>query len=296
MRFLFKLILLIAGAELLTAVLTYPVWLLVRTVADVPVHRVRDRVAMLLIAAGLVVFLPRWKLATRHVLGYSLPRKEFLKQMAIGFAAGMVLMVPLAVALLSLGVRVPHQGLTPTVLATFVGQGLLTGFAVGFIEETCFRGVVYGGIRRESGIGLATLASSGLYAAGHFLGGHLRIPADEVTFHSGFRIVADIFSSFGRPLALVDTFLCLAVLGILLCLIRTRTGAIAGSVGLHASAVCAITVLRNSSQVNSENHWSWLVGSYNGVIGWLALPWISAIALVYWCACRVTADSSSERA
>jgi membrane protease YdiL (CAAX protease family) len=282
MRFLFKLVLLIAGAETLTAFLTYPAWLLVQTVADVPVHRVRDRVAMLLIAAGLAVFLPRWKLATRDVLGYSLPRRVFLRQTTIGFAAGAALVMPLALALLILSIRVPDHGLTPLGLATSLGQGLLTGLAVGFIEETCFRGVIYGGIRRESGIMLATLVSSALYAAGHFLGGHLRVPFAEVTFLSGFRVVGDVFASFEQPLDLIDSFLALSALGILLSLIRTRTGAIAGCVGLHAGAVCAITILRNSSQVNPGSPWAWLAGSYNGVIGWLALPWISVIAIIYW--------------
>jgi membrane protease YdiL (CAAX protease family) len=282
MQFFFRLILLVAGAEALTAVLTYPAWRLVETVADVPVHRVRDRVAMLLIVAGLFVFLPRWKLATRDVLGYSLPKREFLKQLGVGFAAGVLLVMPLVLALMGLAIRVPDHGLTPVTVVTFTGQGLLTGLAVGFIEETFFRGVIYEGIRQQSGIVLATLVSTAVYAAGHFLGGHLRIPADEVTFLGGIRVVGDTFASFGQPLDLIDSFLALGALGILLCLIRARTGAIAGGVGLHAGAVCVITVLRKSSQVNPDSHWAWLVGSYDGVIGWLAFPWIATIALVYW--------------
>jgi membrane protease YdiL (CAAX protease family) len=282
MQIFFRLILLVAGAEVLTSVLTYPAWRLVQTVADIPVHRVRDRVAMLLIVAGLVVFLPRWQLATRDVLGYSLPTRQFLRQLGRGFAAGVSLVLPLVLALMGLGVRVPDPGLSAVALATFTAQGLLTGLAVGFIEETFFRGVIYEGIRRQSGIVLATLMSTGVYAAGHFLGGHLRIPDDEVTFLSGIRVVGDTFASFAQPLELVDSFLALAALGILLCLIRARTGAIAAGVGLHAGAVCVITVLRKSSQVNPGSHWAWLVGSYDGVIGWLALPWIAVIAVVYW--------------
>jgi membrane protease YdiL (CAAX protease family) len=282
MRSFFKFILLLAGAEVLTAVLTYPSWLLVQTVADVPIHRVRDRVAMLLIAAGLLFFLRRWNLATRDVLGYSLPKRVFLRQLLAGFAAAVVLMMPLALALFGLAIRVPDGDLSLIALTTLVGQGLLAGLTVGFIEETCFRGAMYGGIRRESGIMLATLLPTVLYAAGHFFGGHLRIPRDEVTFVSGFRVVGDIFASFERPLDVLDSFLALCGLGILLSLIRSRTGAIAGGVGLHAGAVCVIWVLRKSSHLNRDSNWAWLVGSYDGVIGWMAFAWICVMAVAYW--------------
>jgi membrane protease YdiL (CAAX protease family) len=163
-----------------------------------------------------------------------------------------------------------------------VGQGLAIGLAVGLLEETFFRGILYGGIRRESGAMVAALASSALYAVGHFLGGSMRIPASEVTFISGFHVVGDVFSKLGQPLELADSLLALAALGVLLCLIRARTGAIAASAGFHAGAVCAITVLRGASEVDPGSHWAWLAGSYNGVIGWLALAWIALIAWVYW--------------
>jgi hypothetical protein len=120
-----------------------------------------------------------------------------------------------------------------------------------------------------------------LYAASHFLGGSLRIPAEQVSFLSGPRVVGDMFASFQRPLDLLDSFLALSALGVLLSLIRSRTGAIAGTIGLHAGAVCVIVVLRNSSQVNPASHWAWLVGSYDGVIGWMALAWICVIAVAY---------------
>jgi membrane protease YdiL (CAAX protease family) len=282
MRFLSKIVLLVATCELLTAVLTYPAWVLVQTMADVPVHRIRDRVAMLLIAAALVVFLPRWNVATRAALGYSLPRRDFVTQMGVGFVVGAALLIPLALTLLVLAIRVPDHGLTPLVLAALLGQGVLTGLAVCLIEETFFRGILYEGIRRESGIWVATLVSSGLYAASHFLGGNLRIPASEVTFFSGVRLMGDTFSKFEQPVQLVDSLLALAALGILFCLIRARAGAIAGNAGFHGGAVCAITVLRGCTQLNPGSHWAWLVGSYDGVIGWLALLWICLITWVYW--------------
>jgi membrane protease YdiL (CAAX protease family) len=245
-----------------------------------------------LIAAGLILFLPRWKLATRDVLGYALPRREFLRQLCLGFAAGVILLIPLAGALLGLGVRVMDGGLTWVTVAGFAGQGLLTGLAVGLIEETCFRGLMFEAIRRESGIVLATILPTTLYAAGHFFGGHLRIPPDQVTFLSGPLLVGDTFAKFQTPLNLIDSFLALSALGTLLTLIRSRTGAIAAGAGLHGGAVCAITVLRKCTAVDPDSHWAWLVGSYDGVIGWMALVWISVITVAYW---RVTRSAHPIR-
>jgi len=90
--------------------------------------------------------------------------------LSAGFAAGVVLMMPLVLALLALGIRVWDSHLSPIMLTTLIGQGLLTGPAVGLIEETCFRGVIYGAIRRESGIVLATLLTTALYATLAFSG------------------------------------------------------------------------------------------------------------------------------
>jgi hypothetical protein len=237
---------------------------------------------MLLIAAGLVVFLPRWNLATRDILGYSLPRREFFRQLSLGFGAGVLLMMPLILALFGLGIRVSDGNLSPIVLASLTGQGLLSGLAVGFIEETCFRGIMYGAISRESGVVLATLLTTSLYATAHFLGGHLRIPTEQVTFLSGPQVVGDMFASYGRPLDLIDSLLALSALGVLLTLIRYRTGAIAGGIGFHAGAVCVIAVLRKSSHVNPDSHWTWLVGSYDGVIGWMAFALICVNVVAFW--------------
>jgi hypothetical protein len=53
-----------------------------------------------------------------------------------------VLMMPLALALFGLAIRVPDDDLSLIALTTLVGQGLLAGLTVAFIEETCFRGAM----------------------------------------------------------------------------------------------------------------------------------------------------------
>ena len=281
MRFFLKSLFAILLAALIAGALTYPAWLLAGLFGDVRPDRVMRRIGMIVLGVALVVVLRRAGLANRITLGYGIPRSLFLRQLALAFAAGLLLMLPLVVALFGFHLRVTDADLTAFTLAKYFLQGILTGFTVAFIEETFLRGAMFGVIQRESGTALAIALPSLLYAAVHFLGGGLRIPANEMNFVGGLRIAADLFTRFTEPWQFFDSFLALLALGLLLSLIRLRTGAIASCVGLHAGGVCVITVLRNISTVNPTAPHAWLVGSYDGVIGWLAFVWIGSVLIAY---------------
>jgi hypothetical protein len=80
---------------------------------------------------------------------------------------------------------------------------------------------------------------------------------------------------------IVDSFLALAAVGVLLGVIRARTGHIAACIGLHAGWVCVIGVLRELSVRNPASRWSFLVGDYDGVVGWLVFAWTVVIIALY---------------
>jgi hypothetical protein len=103
-----------------------------------------------------------------------------------------------------------------------------------------------------------------------------------------------LFERYTQPLALVDSFLALAALGVLLALVRLRTGAIAGCIGLHAAGVCAIFVLRDTTAVNGDAKLGFIVGQYDGVIGWAACAWFVAIILAYTAYQRQLSSGSSR--
>jgi hypothetical protein len=50
---------------------------------------------------------------------------------------------------------------------------------------------------------------------------------------------------------------------------------------MHAAWVCIIAFVGKTSRVNPEAPAYWLVGSYDGVIGWGALAWIALALLLY---------------
>jgi len=271
---------LLVGALLIAAVLTYPAWWLVSLVSVEPVHRVMHRIAMLLALVGLVVLTRRLGLSSKDAMGYGLPRRQFFIQLGIGFAGGVALMLPLTGLLLGLDIRSVKPGFEGAWLGLIAG-GVLTGVTVAFIEETFFRGVLFTAVARTSSAAAAVIAPSLLYASLHFLGGKLRVPADQVSWIHGFEVLSKLFERYAEPLALVDSFLALAMLGVLFAIIRLRTGAIAGCIGLHAAGVAFIAVLREATVVNPNADLGALVGSYDGVIGWAALIWFAVIAAAF---------------
>lgn len=280
MRAFFLFVALLAGALVLASALTYPAWLIVSTISVEPVHRVMHRVAMLLALIGLIVLTRRLGLSNRESMGYGMPRSRFLRQLAVGWIAGFLLMIPLVAFLLGFDIRDARPALEGRRIEVAIG-GIVSGFVVAFIEETFFRGVLFSAVKSTSSTAAAVLAPSLLYAALHFLGGRLRVPPEEVGWEHGFLVLARLFERYAEPLAFVDSFLALLMLGVLLALIRLRTGAIAACVGLHAAGVCTIAVLRKATEVNpSAEHAHW-VGSYDGVIGWAALLWFIVIAFAY---------------
>lgn len=278
MRSFFLFVGLLGASLIVAAAVTYPAWLLVGLVSEEPVHRVMHRVAMLLALIGLVVLTRRLGLADRDSLGYGMARGRFVRQMLIGWVCGIALMAPLAALLLGLDIREARPGIDGSVLLQAIGSGLVSGLVVAFIEETFFRGVLFSAVARTASIKAAVIAPSLLYAALHFLGGRLRVPAEEVQWSHGFAVLAKLFERYVEPLTFIDSFLALLVLGVLLALVRMRTGAIAGCIGLHAAGVCVIAVLRATTTVNAADDQAMLVGSYDGVIGWAALLWFGVIA------------------
>jgi uncharacterized protein len=280
MRSFLLFVALLAASLILAAAITYPAWLLVSAISVEPVHRVMNRVAMLFTLIGLVYMTRRLGLSDRVSLGYGLPRREFIRQLVIGWLCGVALMAPLAALLIGLDIRQVRPAFDGSLFALFT-SGIAAGLIVAFIEETFFRGVLFSAIARTSGVAAALVAPSLLYASLHFLGGNLRVPAHEVSWLDGFAVLARLFERYAQPLTFIDSFIALLVLGVLLSLVRLRTGAIAGCIGLHAAGVGAIAVLRELTFVDRAAPLAALVGEYDGVIGWAALIWFAVIGSAY---------------
>ena len=264
----------LAAALLAAAALFYPAWTGVSAVSDLEPHRVLTRLAKLLAAIALVCFLKRLDLWDRRLLGYGVARRRFLRALAGGWAVGVIMMLVPLVVLVLLDVReLDLEGLTAARLAKIAIQALLAGLAVGFIEETFFRGALYAGLRRQTGL-YATAALSALYyAALHFIRPQELPPDTVIGWATGFPVLFGAFPQFGT-LAIWDSFAALTAAGILLALLRAWHGSIALAMGVHAGWVTVIKVAKKTTEGVDGAALAFLTGTYDHIIGWLATAWL----------------------
>jgi membrane protease YdiL (CAAX protease family) len=263
------------------ALLAYPAWSLLTPAFDVPFHRVASRIGMLALLIGFILVARRLGVADRASLGYGAPRKLFLRELAIALVVGAALMLPVVAAIGALGLREwkPDAEIT----AALAVEGLLRGLAVALIEETFLRGAMFTAIARESGARAAIILTSLVYSATHFLA-RVRIPADQVTFGSGWDLLAGSLAAFGDPLSIADAFISLLAVGVLLGMVRHYTGNIAACLGLHAGWVWVIAFARETTSADRSHPLAFLVSDFDGLVGWLVLAWTVVIAaiLYFW--------------
>jgi membrane protease YdiL (CAAX protease family) len=266
------------------ALFTYPAWLLLQNLgAEVKFHRVASRIAMLTFLVGFLFIARRLQATDRASLGYALPPRQFFAELAKAFLLGAVLMLPVLATMVVLDMRELKAG--PALLAAdwvkLVLMACVTGLVVALIEETALRGVMHSAIARESGATLAIVLVSLIYAATHFFA-KTRIPAEQVAPGSGLDMLSGLLDSFAHPLGILDAFLCLFMVGVLLGITRHLTGNVAACIGLHASWVAIITVVRETSERRESGPVAFLMSNYDGFIGWMVLAWTFVIGWALW--------------
>ena len=263
------------------AVFTYPAWLLLHPHFDFPFHRIGERIGMLALVIGFILVARRVGLADKRSVGYALPRPLFIREMLIGLGFGVVGLLAIVGIMTALGLLDWTEASTVTGgrLTKIILNRLASGLAVGFIEETMLRGVMFAAIQRESGARTAILLTSVIYAAVHFLSSY-HIAPEQVTPSSGLDLLAGTLHWFSTPLAMADAFTCLFAVGMVLAMIRARTGNIAACVGLHAGWVWVILSAHELTKPVRGQPLSFLLSQFDGFVGWLVFVWTVLMGVV----------------
>jgi membrane protease YdiL (CAAX protease family) len=265
----------------LGALLTVPVmqtgWV------DYEPQRVMGRLAQLFILLGLWPFLRLLGLDQRGALGFGLARRPFLLRVGLGWLLGVLILAALMWALLALGVRVPDvpaSGIAAAVADKAV-TALIGGLLIGLLEELFFRGALFSAIRRRGTLARAVVWSALLYALVHVLKPH-DLPDGMAFDWDGAQVMfAQVFTGLFQWKH-VDTLAALFMAGVLLALVRERTGHIGWCIGLHAGWVFVIQVGRRVTDGDDGAALAFLAGDYDGVIGWLAVLWLALLSWLYW--------------
>jgi len=269
------------GALAIAAPLTYP--LMQTGWFDYEPQRVMGRLAQLLILAGLWPFLHWLDLCDREALGYAPARSSLIRTVSRGWLLGVLILGLLVIAELLLGVRIPDPawgGGLASLLEKAVAA-LIGGLLIGLLEETFFRGALYTSIRRGAGVAAAATGSAVLYAMVHFLKPHALPPGQIFDWLGALSMFGHVFISFFQW-QYVDSLFALFAAGLLLALVRERSGHIGWCIGLHAGWVFVIQLTRRVTDGDESSPLAFLAGSYDGVIGWLGALWILILAWMFW--------------
>jgi len=207
--------------------------------AAYPFHRIFDRSVMIVALVGLWPLLGALGLRSWSNLGYA-PAPGWWRHLLAGFVLGVGSLALIVVVTIALGFRPTHFDKSAGQVVMALLQYFVAGIAVALLEETFFRGVVQGAWQRQMNVVLAVVLASVVYSALHFLRPNLvKIPADQVSWDSGFTCLAGIVTQSFRDRDSVVGFVTLFLAGCVLGLAYYRTGALYLPIGLHAGWVLA---------------------------------------------------------
>jgi membrane protease YdiL (CAAX protease family) len=280
------LLIYILGIFAMAAITAYPAFALFELlgVEEVTFDELVMRLLKVYALLGLWPLLATLGINTRASWGYGPGPggRGFLKGLLLGTGIGIAMLGIVVLALLALEVRVAKPGLeiTSASVGVLVLKAVISGLLVGLIEETWFRGGLHTGIARMTNTLFAMVFISCVYGAVHFISADVNIPPDEVRWSSGIVVLANSFHRF-RDTPFADSLFALVAAGMLLALVRHRTGRIAECIGIHAGWVMVIQTFRKLTYPNAENTWTFMVGSFDGVIGLMVGVWFSALCVGY---------------
>ena len=191
-----------------------------------------------------------------------------LSKLGAGLLVGFGSLAVLAGVVLLAGARTLETEHSPIeVLRHALATGL-TAIVVAVLEETIFRGALFGALRKAYRWTTALVISSAVYALLHFFERPSALA--EVGWASGFELLPRMARGLVDVHSVLPGFFNLTLAGVILGLAYQRFGNLYFSIGLHAGWIFwlkSYTFLTRSNE--SANTWLW--GTRKLVDGWLAL-------------------------
>jgi membrane protease YdiL (CAAX protease family) len=241
---------------------------------QIPFHRVVNRCILILAVAGLWPLTRALGMTSWSALGLTRTPSAG-RQLAGGFALGLLTLGVVAAVVVAGGARRLNWDHTAGRYAAVLAGAAGSAVAVALLEEVLFRGVLFGGLKRDLQWPVALVLSSGIYAWLHFF--EKPEPPGAVHWASGLVLLPQMMRGFGDVGRLVPALPCLMVAGLILGVAYHRTGRLWFSLGLHAGWVYWLKLfLFLTGRGTPERQW---LGSGRLVDGWVAL---AVLCLTFW--------------
>jgi membrane protease YdiL (CAAX protease family) len=280
----------LALALILVAVLSYPLARL--SGGAFGITTILSRGALLLVFAGLILGARRLGIGWRSV-GFPSGYAQFLRHLGIGLGLGLLMLGLHVAVIMALDIRVfseaqaaRHPSL-PILLIKHIGVALLVASS----EELLFRGLTFAILAKFVRPAYVIAITSFYYALPHFLRSRLKPDESELSWNSGFTVLAD---AVGNGIAEADfgSFLALVCAGVFLGCVRARVAQGLGyCIGIHAGWVFVIKTCKSFTYDGNAGPFGVLVGSYDAIIGYLSAGWISVLTLLLLFAARSAATA-----
>ncbi|MCZ6525913.1 MAG: CPBP family intramembrane metalloprotease [Gammaproteobacteria bacterium] len=283
MRSIIFFIIIIISALLIGALASYPSYMLVSLLTEARFHKLVSHTTLL---SGLLLSLFYLKLcgvSFKDAFCTGIKRQNVWRDIVVSFSAGALILIAVESCLLSLAIHQPDPVITYqwTVLLKILIKSLLSGLVVALIEETIFRGALLGGLARQTNVMTALIISALIYAAVHFI----KYPAPaadvDIAWFTGLEMLSHAFSRFADA-TIIDAFTTLFTLGLLLGLIRLRTGNIIQCIGLHAGIVTIHKMAAYLTNYHPGKPYDFLVNAYSSQFGYLATACLSLAIILYY--------------
>jgi membrane protease YdiL (CAAX protease family) len=242
-------------------------------------RRVFDRTMLGVALAGLWPLLGALGVRTLTEVGFRHSARRWRVALQ-GLVIGVGSFVLLAVALMVLGLRTFESPLPAFIPAVMVF--LVTGAAVGIIEEIFFRGGVQGALQRAANLPFAVLVGSAIYSAVHFFKGNgIDVEAGAVTWVSGFTHLGRVVANSVFVLGVAKGFVTLWLAGCVLGVAYARSGALYLPIGIHAGWVFTLKCYSLLTENTGQKSW-WGGGALiENLLVWPILLGVLVLVLVW---------------
>lgn len=231
-------------------------------------HRYFNRCLLLFALAGLMALARFTGVNSWKEIGWEKPGKHWRK-LGGGILLGFASSIAIALIPILLGARewIPHHPLSEW--ATFFLGAVSAAIVVALIEETLFRGFLFGLLRRDVVWRWAAVISSFIFASLHFLDQRPQI--NDISWSSGFTAIPMLIHDFSSDPYWLPQFCNLILSGMIMCGLWQRTGNLYCSIGVHAGWIFCIKINMFLTKGTIETLPEW---AGNGKIsdGWVATP------------------------
>lgn len=278
----------IAIALLLATGLAYPAYEWIHPwVPAWRIDRIASRLFDLILLGLLFAVVRHLKLKGGAAWGWPAHPGDASRPYRRGVLAGVLTMLPVSATMILLGVRPLAASLGPMQVLHALLAGIGSGLVVGLLEETLFRGLIYGAVAAHSRRAITPVISVALlFAAVHFLAS-VHIEHDAVNAQSGWLLLQGTLAEFSHPARMADAFLALFGVGVLSGVARHWAGDVRFAAGLHGGWVLVMRATIGCTVLNSAGAYRWLLSAHDGYTGWLVAAFTAGFGLLAW-RCRTS--------